>query len=109
MGNNCVYVPPLPMSAEIEVIRCSFSSKEQLINTAGMLYTRCQIQVLLGEKFSPVTREIVLSNQDYVEMMAKVGVFLVKADRMSVESLKNVVSFYHRQSLFYQQKNGITQ
>lgn len=107
MSNN-VFVPPLPMAGEIEAIRLS-KSQEHLMTFSSMLYIRCQIQNLLGRQFSPNTRKVLLSNQEYAEMMAKVGVFLAKAEKMPIDSLKNLVSFYYRQSLFYQQKNGIAQ
>jgi len=111
MGSSPVFVPPLPMSGEIEFVRSStiHSSRETLTSFAHMLYVRCQIQQYLGNRFSPALKEVMLANQDYVEMMARIGVFLAKCEKMSVDSLKNVVSFYYRQSLFYQQKHGITQ
>lgn len=108
MGSSPVFVPPLPMSREIEVVKSS-AIRETLTSFAHMLYVRCQIQQYLGNRFSPALKEVMLANQDYAEMMARIGVFLAKCEKMSVDSLKNVVSFYYRQSLFYQQKHGITQ
>lgn len=109
MEDNHVFIPPLPMAGEIEAIRLSCKSREVLTSFADMLYTRCQIQGYLGSQFSASIREVILSNQDYAEMMAKIGIFLAKCEKMPIESLKNVVSFYYRQSLFCQQKNGIAQ